>query len=118
MAPEDEEEEYDVIHITNLRALARSQTSDEVQAGGEACDHLQVHLNNITRILLEQAERELDNRGGKRMEPKDINNALDEVFYPHSLLEEASAKMKEYEREIRRTANQSPVIHHERVGDE
>lgn len=115
---EDSEDTPDPVKPTSLQRLLRTYTPEEKQVGGDSADYLKNQIDNTIRVVWEEAIRKSEQRDAKRVEEQDVRAAFNEIFYPYTLLEEAATKMGEYQLELRRTANRSPVLDLEADEDE
>ena len=115
---DDPEDIPDVVKPTTLQRLLRAYTPEEKQVGGESADYLKLKIDNTIRVVWEEAMKKSEERDAKRVEEQDVRAAFNEIFYPYTLLEEAATKMGEYQLELRRTANRSPILDLEAEEDE
>jgi len=107
---DDPDDVPDPVKPTSLQKLLRAYTPEDKQVGGESADYLKLQIDNTIRVVWEEAMKKSKQRDAKRVEEQDVRAAFNEIFYPYTLLEEAATKMGEYQLELRRTANQSPVL--------
>lgn|SRR5699024_4699754 len=107
-------DEHDPIKSNPLHNLLRSYAGSEMQVSNGSSEFLIDQLEIVIDLVGKEAVQNARERDAKRVEKKDVRLALNEIFYPYMLLEEAATTMGEYEREFRRTASQSPVLDLER----
>lgn len=107
---EDPQDKHDPVKPTTLHSLLRAYTPEDKQVGGGSVDYLKLQIDNTIRVVWQEAIKKSEERDAKRVEEQDIRAAFNEIFYPYTLLEEAATKMGEYQLELRRTANRSPIL--------
>lgn len=107
---DDPTDEHDPIKENPLHDLLRAYTPEDMQVGGDSSDYVKLQLENTIRVVWEEAVKNAKDRDRKTVEEQDVRAAYNEIFYPYTLLEEAATKMGEYQLELQRTADRSPVL--------
>ncbi|WP_227380930.1 hypothetical protein [Haladaptatus halobius] len=111
-------DENDPIKESPLHDLLRAYTPEEMQVGGDSSAYVKLQLENTIEVVWQEAVKNAKDRDRKTVEEQDVRAAYNEIFYPYTLLEEAATKMGEYQLELQRTANKSPVLETEIEEDE
>jgi len=107
---QDPSEEHDPIKRNPLHDMLRSYVDDDMQVSTDSSDFLTKQLTKVIDLVGREAVKNARERDVKTVEKQDIRVALNEIFYPYTLLEEVATTMGEYELELRKTASQSPVL--------
>ena len=107
---EESDDMPDPVKPTTLRKLLREYTPEDKQVGSESSDYLKLQIDNTIKTIWQEAVKNSEERDAQRVEEQDVRVAFNEIFYPYTLLEEAATKMGEYQLELQRTANRSPIL--------
>lgn len=109
-SPEDEDEtekeDYDIITASHLEGKLREQS--DLQIGGGSQDVLENKLDRLSVVIWSKAVDLAKRDDRKKVEPRDVEAAYQEILKPHNLIHQAIAKVEDIGWELEQVAEQSP----------
>jgi len=81
----------------------------EKRAGSEAVDELEAELLFVAQILWQEASERAEADGYKTVQIEHLEDAYDDLFEPHELLQSASKEIEDLGEQIEEVKDRSPI---------
>ena len=102
----DSEEDFDIITHSHLESKLKDQSDHQI--GGDSQEVLENKLEQLCGEIWLSATEIADRDDRSRVQPRDVENAYQQLLKPHNMIHQAIAKVDDIKWELENVADQSP----------
>ena len=102
----DSEDEFDIITHSHLKSKLQNQSDHQI--GGNSQEVLEDRLELLCEEIWSNATDIADRDDRSRVQPRDVDNAYQQLLKPHNMLHQAIAKLEDVKWDLEDVADQSP----------
>jgi len=102
----DPEEELDIITHSHLESKLRNQSDHQI--GNVSQELLEEKLERLCEKIWSNATEIADRDDRSRVQPRDVDNAYQQLLKPHNMIHQTISKVDKIKWELEDVADQSP----------
>ncbi|WP_152418321.1 hypothetical protein [Halorubrum aidingense] len=102
----DSAEEFDIITHTHLESKLQNQSDHQI--GGDSQEVLEEKLERLCEEIWSNATDIADRDDRSRVQPRDVDNAYQQLLKPHNMIHQTISKVDKIKWELEDVADQSP----------